>query len=243
MSVLLLRSATEYFTIPYHASLAASTSGPLAMSAWVNLTDIPSGTDRYHIMAKGYLTTTTNTPYEFEIDGNSGTPRVRVGSFGPAVYGASWNLSGISAGEWHHYFGMYYSGDWYIYVDGDLKAQNTDTGPRSNTSNNSIGNVLFNNASGGHCMNGQIEDPRILLRYVSPKEIALLAAGYRGVLGGEVAWHSFSGALGVSGGFGGASLATGNTMPDLSVNENIATPVATPTGQASEAPRFGCLIR
>ena len=89
----------------------------------------------------------------------------------------------------------------------------------------------------------EMEDLRTFGRAPSVEEIALLAAGYHGPLGGEVQWLSLNEARGVSGGFDGASLANGtNLCPDLSVNSYDGDPTNTPIGAASQAPRYGVAV-
>ena len=91
--------------------------------------------------------------------------------------------------------------------------------------------------------NGKVEDFRLYKRILSAEEAAILAAGFRGPLGGEAMWLSMTEARGVSGGFGGASLTNGtNLCPDLSANSNDGDPVNTPTGVASEFPRYGVAV-
>jgi hypothetical protein len=88
---------------------------------------------------------------------------------------------------------------------------------------------------------GQIEDFRAYTRVLTLEEVSVLAAGYRGPLGGEVGWWTLQDAQVVQH-WDGDSLATTDVIPDMSGNGNDGTPTNTPTARASEAPRFGAVL-
>src|SRR3990172_895122 len=89
--------------------------------------------------------------------------------------------------------------------------------------------------------NGLEEDVRVYTRVLAADEVVVLAAGYRGPLGGEVGWWSLQDAQVVQH-WDGDSLATTDVIPDMSGNGNDGTPTNTPTARASEAPRFGAML-
>jgi hypothetical protein len=89
--------------------------------------------------------------------------------------------------------------------------------------------------------NGEVGDLRVYNRLLTPEEIAVLAAGAPNPLGGEALWYSLLDAQVVQH-WDGDSLATTDVIPDMSGNGHDGTPTTTPTGRASEAPRFGALL-
>ena len=73
------------------------------------------------------------------------------------------------------------------------------------------------------------------------EEIALLAAGYRGPLGGEVLWLDFCTARGLAA-FSGTLTQGTHTLPDLSANSNDGDPYNGCTANPSEFPRYGVAV-
>jgi len=87
---------------------------------------------------------------------------------------------------------------------------------------------------------GLIADARAYNRVLTAEEVALLAAGYRGPLGGEVLWLSMNEARGI---LTPGTLTQGtHLLPDLSANTNDGDPYGNPVMVASDCPRFGSWI-
>jgi uncharacterized membrane protein len=88
-------------------------------------------------------------------------------------------------------------------------------------------------------LNGKMEDVRVFNRILSAQEVAILAAGYRGPMGGEVGWWAMDGAQAITH-FDAANLTVDvNYIPDMSGNANTGNPTGTPIGAASSCPRMG----
>jgi hypothetical protein len=88
-------------------------------------------------------------------------------------------------------------------------------------------------------MDGQVEDVRAFTRVLTADEAAILAAGYRGPLGGEVLWLPIDGARAIAHFDGAALAAATNYLNDMSGNGNHGDPAGNPLGYASDCPRLG----
>ena len=216
-------------------------AGNFTVCAWVNMDSVDANSqnifhiygdgnaDRVHV---GYTGGTTSfiTTYR---DVGADTAQV-VGSIVP------------DAGTWYHVAGVLDGTTARLYVNGvadgtDVEAAlgdiDTSDGPVP-----SIG-VIWDGADLSQFFDGKIEDLECFNRALTVEEISARAAGYRGPLGGEVGRWSLNEATGAAGAWEGTSLANGtNLFPDLSVNDNTGDPVNTPTGRASEAPRYGVAV-
>jgi hypothetical protein len=89
----------------------------------------------------------------------------------------------------------------------------------------------------GRYIDGKLDDVRMINRIVGANEIAAVANGYRGPLGGEVAWWTMSEAAGVAN-WNGTALSGSNTLKDMGGNGNTATPVNSPTSYCSACARL-----
>jgi hypothetical protein len=161
-----------------------------------------------------------------------------------------WQVSGIVAGAWFHVVIVYdKSGaapgtDPSIYVNGVSQSVTEVQIPSGTVADDNAQSLFLGaglNQAAARYHDGQIEDFRSYTRLLTAAEITVLAAGYRGPLGGEAGWWSLSDAQVVTH-WDGDSLATTDVIPDMSGNGNDGTPTNTPTARASEAPRFGALL-
>jgi hypothetical protein len=127
-----------------------------------------------------------------------------------------------------------------LYINGvsQTVAEATPTGTVAADS----GIFVVGGDDGTNCADGLLEDLRVYNRILTDQEFAILAAGYRGPLGGEVAWYRMDGAQATAH-FDGATLtANTNYLTDSSGNGNHANPKANPVGAASAFPRLGLFI-
>lgn len=156
--------------------------------------------------------------------------------------------AGLTANVWQHLAVTYDKGatthNPVLYVNGVARAITESSTPTGTADSEAALALEIGRISGAASpYDGLMEDFRVLNRIATAEEIALLAAGYRGVLGGEVLWLSMNEAREAAGAWEGTSLANGtNLLPDLSANSNDGDPVNTPTGRASKAPRYGVCI-
>jgi len=158
--------------------------------------------------------------------------------------------NGLSAAAWVHVAVVYNSdsvdNNPVIYLDGVSQSIEEINGPvGARDSDAAIDwNIGRDPVENDYFLDGKLEDYRAFKgKSLTQEDVSLLASGYRGPIGGESMWLSMCEARGAAGGFEGSSLANGtNLCPDLSVNSNDGDPVNTPTGRASEAPRYGVAV-
>jgi len=158
--------------------------------------------------------------------------------------GGQWTTNaGISLGAWVHVAVTYANGstanDPIIYVNGVAVAITEDINPVGGATDDSAAVLTVGNrAATDRTFDGQIDDPRYFNRILTPEEVAVLAAGYRGPLGGEVMWLSGNDFATLAHP-DGTTLTTSHVMSDLSGNGNDGVPTNSPIARASEAPRLG----
>jgi hypothetical protein len=130
-----------------------------------------------------------------------------------------------------------------FYIDGAAKGIGKEESTPNGAVASGAGEDFELGRAGAEYYDGQQEDVRLANVIWTPEQVAQLAAGYRGPLGGEALWLSMNEATGAASAWEGTSLANGtNLLPDLSVNSNNGDPVNTPTGRASTAPRYGVAV-
>jgi hypothetical protein len=128
-----------------------------------------------------------------------------------------------------------------LYVNG-VSQTVAESGTPTGTVTADNGIFVVGGDDGTNCADGLLEDLRVYNRILTDQEFAILAAGYRGPLGGEVAWYRMDGAQATAH-FDGATLtANTNYLTDSSGNGNHANPKANPVGAASAFPRLGLFI-
>jgi RHS repeat-associated protein len=101
-------------------------TGPITMSAWVNVAafQTPNTNNWAYIIGKGY--DGTHEGYYLRLNAqNSSVIQLNAGSFGAANYSVLWPISGWSTNTWHQVVGTYDGTNWNVYLDGVLKASNT----------------------------------------------------------------------------------------------------------------------
>lgn len=144
-------------------------------------------------------TATTSEGWYFYPDGASSTNRIRYnhGWSGSTSARASWYTANgtMSTGAWRHIAVTYdrtsTANDPVFYVDGVLLATTELTAP--------VGTVVDENtrllrlggeSTGTRNFDGYMEDVRVFNRILTAQQIAILAGGYDGPMGGEVAWYA-----------------------------------------------------
>jgi hypothetical protein len=145
-----------------------------------------------------------------------------------------------AAGTWKHivvtYNGSSVANNPILYVDGASVSVTGIQTPNGAMVSDAAANLELGRSTSEN-VNGRLEDIRLYKRILAPKEVATLAAGYRGPLGGEVLWLSGNDFAGVTHP-DGTTLTTSNVMSDLSGNGNDGVPTNSPIARASEAPRY-----
>lgn len=151
----------------------------------------------------------------------------------------------ISTGAWFHLAIGYDSGattnDPVLYINGVSHNVNEESTPAGNHESDAGYNLEIGDQVGNtRYFNGKMEDFRVFNRIITVEEAALLAAGYRGPLGGEVCWLSMCEAR---------TLATPGTLTqgthllsDLSANTNAGDPYGNAVLVASTCPRMGVVV-
>ena len=145
----------------------------------------------------------------------------------------------VSIGAWHHIAITRAGTSWVLYVDG-VAEPFTATLPAApyTITTRRIG-VESSNSGNFGWLNGQLEDERVYNRLLSAEEVAILAAGYRGPLGGEVGWWSCQNFRGVAHPDGATLTAATHYLRDESGNGNTGDPINGVIARASDAPRMG----
>ena len=158
------------------------------------------------------------------------------------TYGLWHSTTSLNTTSWQHivctYNGSSTANDPIFYINGisaGCTEDSTPSGALSDDSANKV-NICRREDIGMH-VDGRTEDVRIFNRILTPSEAAILAAGYRGPLGGEVMWLPMDGARATPV-FDGATLAVNtNYLNDVSGNGNHGNPTGNPLGKASTCPR------
>lgn len=146
-----------------------------------------------------------------------------------------WRLddSPINLNEWMHIVVAYDSdsedNDPTFYLNGVLAAA-TELGNPDGTFVSAAGSdVILGQFGGDFYFDGEWADKRLLTRMIAAAEAALLAAGYRGPLGGEVMWLDME----------GVEAEAVVTVLDKTINKNHGSPQNGLIYKASKAPRYG----
>ena len=226
------------------ASIDNIWDGGGSLSVWINLAGAgESNTGR--ICDKRY-DGATNTGWTLQI-GNADMDITFAQDRATTDGAWTWDVN-LSTGIWYHLVLVYdddnVANDPVLYLGGVDQVANIteDTTPVDVVVDDSGRDLNIGIANTVREFNGQTEDVRLFSRTLTAEEAFILAAGYRGVLGGEAMWLSMNEATG-AGAWEGTSLTNGtNILPDLSVNSNTGDPVNTPTGKASECPRYGVAV-
>lgn len=249
MSVLCDNATNEYINVGSGSSIDNITL--LTITAWINMVSFGDSTSGRIFDKDGG---NSNPGYSLQCN-NAGTAN-RTNTL---AFFARWNAganygywtagdNALSTGSWIHVACTYDRGsasnDPLFYVDGVLKTTYEIFTPSGSAMNDAAISGFWGSTSAGvaRAWDGHIEDGRVFNVILTANEISLLAAGYRGPIGGEVDWHSFTSYVSAGPTVEGVSLSGTNYSPDLSGNGNTGTPVNTPTGKVTVAPRYGVAI-
>ena len=143
----------------------------------------------------------------------------------------------VSSSVWAHVAGTRSGTAFRVYVDG-VSTLGTFPIP-SPITRNKVAVAVMNRLTPGGYADGRMEDVRVFNRLLSPTEVAILWAGYRGPLGGEVLWLPMDGARAIAHFDGATLVAATNYLNDMSGNGNHGDPAGNPLGRASGCPRLG----
>ena len=157
----------------------------------------------------------------------------------------NWAVTSIlSTGVWQHIVVTYSyaltTNDPIFYLNGVAQALSTDTNG-SGYDSDAAHNFRWGDWQidvNARFFDGQMEDMRAYKRILTADEIAVLSAGYRGSMDGEVLWLSGDDFMAVAHPDGATLTAVTNNLPDLSGNGNDGVPTNSPVARASDAPRF-----
>lgn len=173
-----LDGTDDYVRATHIAALQVTTAASFA--AWVNLDAISAET----VISKG--ADAADPDYVFQI------ARVSTGEL--SVYdGSNWKDGTTSVitstGIWYHVAATFDDANWRFYVNGAAQGVvASTTNIQTSTGDLTLGGQGYDIQA--NFMNGRIEDARVFNRTLTVEEVAMLAAGYRGPLGGEVGWWS-----------------------------------------------------
>lgn len=149
----------------------------------------------------------------------------------------------VTAGLWYHVAIAYnkssITNDPIMYVNGVSQTVTEVSTPAGTADSDAADSLTLGDRPANPTrFDGKMEDVRVCNRILTAREAAILAAGYRGPLGGEVLWLTMQDFRGI---FtpDGAVLAAANVLKDLSGNGNDGVPTNSPVARASTARRFG----
>lgn len=186
---------------------------------------------------------TNDGPVFYLGDPSGGLTRIRFVQ-GWSTADAVWytNSRVVSAGVWTHVAVTYdrssTSNDPVFYLNGVSQTVFESTAPSGTVDSDAAVSLLLGIQTGGadNPFDGKMEDARVFNRILTADEAAILAAGYRGPLGGEVGWWSCHDFLAVTHPDGTTLTVTTNNLPDLSGNGNDGAPTGGVIARASDAP-------
>ena len=234
--------SSEYITSADSASL--SITGSFTVAMWVNVESLPGVGANSAFMGRIDDADPGRGGIFFAMLNNGGTHQLRfLTNDGSSTNGLDNVTHTMTTGAWAHMVAVYNGTTFRILKDGVQLGTNTLTHNPADTSDALLFAAFTYNQVALGFYDGLMEDVRLANIAWTDEQIAQLAAGYRGPLGGEVLWFSMNEARGVAGGWDGSSLANGtNILPDISGNGNDGDPVNTPAGAASKAPRYGVAV-
>lgn len=206
------------------------TVAPISFSCWVYLDDVDSTTAQ---VFRAGTDTTTGGWGVFHINA-----ALHFLTDGVKDYVSTMTLV---EGVWTHIacvLGTDFDVDFYqdgVFTDEDL---HTADGTANTDDPWSIGCHINTVGTRVEFFDGKIEDLRIWDVAITAEQIAILAAGSREPIGGEVGWWSCEDYEGLAHPDG--TTLTGGThfLADKSVNDNRADPLSSPVARASDAPRY-----
>ncbi|MGD0781196.1 MAG: LamG domain-containing protein, partial [Dehalococcoidales bacterium] len=98
----------------------------------------------------------------------------------------------IVTAAWIHFVitfnGSSTANDPIFYKNGVLVATTEVSTPAGAARDDSALNLYVGSSGAGDYYNGRMEDVRVFNRIITPSEVTILAAGYRGPMGGELLW-------------------------------------------------------
>jgi hypothetical protein len=135
-------------------------TGQVNLSAWVNVASFPTSGNLMAILGDSLVNDGDNVGYFMDIYNNSGTIELRIGSYksptGP-TYGATWNISGWSTGQWVFVVGNYDLTNWNLYFNGaSVSSTSLATGALTNSSLGKKIGVFDLNGSFSRYLNGKL---------------------------------------------------------------------------------------
>mgnify|MGYP001593288318 CR=1 FL=1 len=224
----------DYISIP--DSVTMDVTGTFSLAFWVLLDTNPGNNVLYSI---GRANETDFGGVEFRIDFNdAGTHKVQA-----VVVNSVADLSNPSytftpsTGVWYHMAVVDDGTNDIVYVNGVNQASAARPAGGIDATGGVFAIGAYNNAGSIiRPVDGRMEDVRLYDRNLTPAEVVILAAGYRGPLGGESCWLSMSDFLGVAHPDGTTLTAVTNNLSDLSGNGNDGVPTNSPVARASDAP-------
>ncbi len=152
--------------------------------------------------------------------------------------------SSLSEDTWYHVAIVYNadatSNEPVFYLDGVVVATTESTEPTGTRSSDSGESLHIGEDPAAYSdLLGKTSDFRMFGGSLTLEQLARVASGYRGPIGGEICWLGCDQAEGV-GHWDGATLSGGsNFLPDKSLNSNRGNPAGNPTARASDAPFAG----
>lgn len=207
---------------------ALDSIGAISVAVWARTDTLAGGTDGMRYVAGKEGASSLLTSFLLRLETTGDTWDFVVG--GVAYVGAS---AAASVSVWTHLCGVYDGANVIIYRDGVSIASSAKTG---NTGNGTALEIGSGYSVANRLFDGQVDDFRAFARALTAQEATVLAAGYRGPLGGEVVWLSCDDFRTLAHP-DGTTLTGSHVLPDLSGNGNDGTPTSGPIARASDAPR------
>jgi len=201
--------------------------------SWINITTLPADGASILIGNKNFV-----SGWFFAVSHFSGSSANVLDFYKGWTADGRWRSPGGgftgTTGTWKH-VAVTYNGNSSLsipifYIDGTSVAVTAIGSPTGVLESDAAANLEFSYSGVGSQFNGRLEDARIYSRILLAQEIAVLAGGYRGPMGGEQLWVSAHGPNG--------NLTTGTAnVFDMSGNGNHGTPQGGSSYIASFAPR------
>ena len=234
MAIDLDAASSEYITCGSGATIDDIFDGGGSVAFWLKINTLPADGADMNILGQRDSGATVGWDCWINNAGGAGARDNVFGfrhrfSSGGAVWESPDEQFTGQTGIWFHIVVTYNAdataNNPIIYINGSSISVTEFTSPTGTRSSGAAQNFEMG-YSGANSWDPDVmlEDMRLFTRILTAEEVAILAAGNRGPLGGEVGWWDLDRPA-------AQTLATTDLLPDLSGNSNTGTPTNSPIGR------------